>query len=92
MVKAFIAEWKVLGLNLTMEKFQLKVWNKSQPAILCLHDGSPDDGSTPQLIKKAGVCAIMSMWLVHIKEHVWTIGKCPTTVLLSAVTMCECVL
>ena len=32
--------------------------------------------------KKAGVCAIMSMWLVHIREHVWTIGTCPTTILL----------
>ena len=41
--------------------------------------------------KKAGVCAIMSIWLVHIKEHVWTVGTCPTTILLSAVTMCECV-
>ena len=34
----------------------------------------------------------MSIWLVHIKEHVWTmVGTCPTTILLSAVTMCECV-
>ena len=41
--------------------------------------------------KKAGVCAIMSIWLVHIKEHVWTVGTCPTTILLSAVTMCACV-
>ena len=43
----------------------------------------------PNSLKKAGVCAIMSMWLVHIKEHMWTIGTCPTTVLLS--TMSECV-
>ena len=35
------------------------------------------------------MCAIMSMWLVHIKEHMWTVGTCPTTVLLS--TMSECV-
>ena len=41
--------------------------------------------------KKAGVCAIMSIWLVHIKEHVWTVGTCPTTILLSTVNMCECV-
>ena len=41
--------------------------------------------------KKARVCAIMSIWLVHIKEHVWTVRTCPTTILLSAVTMCECV-
>ena len=25
----------------------------------------------------------MSMWLVHIKEHMWSVGTCPTTVLLS---------
>ena len=24
--------------------------------------------------KKARLCAVMSMWLVHIKEHVWSIG------------------
>ena len=35
------------------------------------------------------MCAIMSTWLVHIKEHMWTIRTCPTTVLLS--TMSECV-
>ena len=28
---------------------------------------------------------------VHITEHVWTVGTCPTTILLSTVTMCECV-
>ena len=39
--------------------------------------------------KKAGLCAVMSMWLVNIKEHVWSIGTCPTTILLSA--MGECV-
>ena len=32
--------------------------------------------------KKAGVCAITSIWLVHIKEHVWTIRTCPTTIFL----------
>ena len=36
--------------------------------------------------KKARVCAIMLMWLVHIKEHVWTIGTCPTTTLLSVMS------
>ena len=41
--------------------------------------------------KKAGVCTIMFIWLVHIKENVWTIGTCPTTILLSTVTMYECV-
>ena len=42
---------------------------------------------------KAGVCvcvcAIMPMWLAHIKEHVWTVGICPTTILLP--TRCNCV-
>ena len=45
--------------------------------------------SVPELIKKAGVCTVMSMWLVHIKEHVSSIRTCPTTILLS--TMIECV-
>ena len=42
--------------------------------------------------KKAGVCAVMPMWLVHIKEHVWTVGTCLTTTLLSAMSECvnEC--
>ena len=40
--------------------------------------------------KKAGLCAVMSMWLVHIKEHVWSVGTCPTTILLSmSRLMCE---
>ena len=63
-----LAEWKVPGSNLTMGKVSEKVlvkkfWKKkaSQPAILCLHDGSPDNRSAPQLVKKAGVCAIMSI-------------------------------
>ena len=34
------------------------------------------------------MCAIMSMWLVHIKEHMWTVGTCPTTVLLSTTSEC----
>ena len=38
--------------------------------------------------KKAGVCAVMPMWLVHIKEHVWTVRTCPTTMLLSAMSEC----
>ena len=47
------------------KKFRLKVSKKRKrkktPAILCLHDGSPNDGCAPQLVKKAGVCAIMSI-------------------------------
>ena len=87
------AKWKVPGLNLTMGKVFEKFWLKSlkkRPAILCLHDGSPDDGSAPQLIKRLGVCYHVYMISAH-KEHVWTIRTCPTTILLSAVTMCECV-
>ena len=38
--------------------------------------------------KKAGVCAVMSMWLVHIKEYMWSVRTCPTTILLSAVREC----
>ena len=25
---------------------------------------------------------------MHIKEHVWTVGTCPTTILLSAMSEC----
>ena len=41
--------------------------------------------------KKAGVCAIMSIWLVHIKEHVWTVGTCPTTTLLPDLSCIVCI-
>ena len=34
---------------------------KSQPAILCLHDGSPDDGSAPQLVKRPG-CVLSCLY------------------------------
>ena len=33
--------------------------------------------------KKPRMCAIMPMSLMHIKEHMWTTRKYPTTVLLS---------
>ena len=78
-MSSFLAEWLLhllaelmaLGSNLSMPK--------KLATICCLHDGSLDEESTPQLIKSWGVwCAIRSMWLVHIKEHVWTIGTCPT--------------
>ena len=39
--------------------------------------------------KKAGVYTVMTVWLVHIKDNVWTFGICPTTGLLSS--LCECV-
>ena len=42
----------------------------------------------PNSLKGWGVCYHV-MWLVHIKEHMWTVGTCPTTVFLS--TMSECV-
>ena len=37
---------------------------------------------------KGWVCAVISVWLVHTKEHVWTIWTCPTTILLP---VCVCV-
>ena len=42
--------------------------------------------------KKAGVYAVMSMLLVCIKEHVWSVRTCTTTILLSAMSECanEC--
>ena len=98
-LRCSLAKWKVPGLNLTMgkfqksfgkKKFQLKSFRKkSQPSSACMMEIQ----MTGVLLthKKAGVCAIMSIWLVHIKEHVWTVGTCPTTILLSTITMCECV-
>ena len=66
-----LAEWKVPGSNLTLGKVSGKVSEKvlvkkkkkkkKRPAILCLHDGSPDDGSCSPTHKKAGVCASMSI-------------------------------
>ena len=67
-----LAEWKVPGSNLTMGKVLKKVSIKkfrkkkaSQPAILCLHDGRPDDGSAPQLVKRPGVCYHIYMIGAH---------------------------
>ena len=31
----------------------------------------------PNSVKKAGVCAVMSMWLMHIKDHLWTVRFTP---------------
>ena len=59
-----LAEWKVPGSNLTMEKLEKvseKKKKKSQPAILCLHDGSPDDRSAPQLVKRPG-CVLSCLY------------------------------
>ena len=70
-----LAEWKVLGSNLTMGKVSEKFWKKKKfwlkvskkkkkkkrPAILCLHDGSLDDGSAPQLIKRQG-CVLLCLY------------------------------
>ena len=68
-----LAEWKVPGLNFTMGKVSEKVSvkkfrknkkiikNKKRPAILCLHDGSPDDGSAPQLVKRLG-CVLSCLY------------------------------
>ena len=60
-----LAEWKVPGSNLTMgkvsEKVSVKKFRKKKPAILCLHDGSPDDGSAPQLVKRPG-CVLSCLY------------------------------
>ena len=31
----------------------------------------------PNSVKKAGVCAAMSIWMMHIKDHLWTIEFTP---------------
>ena len=98
-----LAKWKVPSSNLTMGKVLEKVSVK-KVSVKKKKKKKKKKASYPLLAwwksrwwecspthKKAGVCAIMSIWLVHIKEHVWTIGTCPTTIFLSAVTMCECV-
>ena len=58
-----LAEWKVPGSNLTMGKVseEKKKKKKKKPAILCLHDGSPDDGSAPQLVKRPG-CVLSCLY------------------------------
>ena len=38
-----------------------KMFRKKRPAILCLHDGSPDDGSAPQLVKRLG-CVLSCLY------------------------------
>ena len=56
------------------------------PAMFCygLYHMSIQEFTECYLTRKmVGLCAVMSMWLVHIKEHVWSVGTCPTTVLLS---------
>ena len=43
-----------------------KVWGVGgKPASLCVHDGSPDDGSAPQLVKGWGVCYRVYMIGAH---------------------------
>ena len=50
------------------------VWYVTRPNCAALHI---DIQVVPNSVKKAGVCAIMSMWLAHIKDHLWTIGFMP---------------
>ena len=73
----------------------LGVWVPSGTVLTYVR--KPSQQSALQIIKKAGVHVIMPTWLVHIKEHVWTIRTCPTTILLPTryghmhnVYMCEC--
>ena len=44
-----------------LEKKKKKKKKKKKPAILCLHDGSPDDGSAPQLVKRPG-CVLSCLY------------------------------
>ena len=77
--------WLKLFWNIWLEKF----WKKTKPSYPLLAWWKSGWRQCSPTHKKAGVCAIVSIWLVHIKEHVWAIGTCPTTILLSAVIMCE---
>ena len=49
------------------------VWYVTRPSCAALHIYT----NGTQLSKKAGVCAVMSVWLVHIKDHLWTIRFVP---------------
>ena len=49
-------------------------WYMTRPSCAALHIYI---WVVPDLVKKAGVCAIMSMWLAHIKDHLWTIRFVP---------------
>ena len=64
-----------------------KMW--LTPAVFCYGPCHMSIKEVPRVFpnsQKARVCAVMPMWLVHIQEHVWTIGTCPTTILLSAMS------
>ena len=75
MVKALGCQVKGPGFESHHGKKFGKIFGgKKLPAVLCLHDGSPDDGCAPQLVK----------------EHVWTIGTCPTNILLSDLSCIIC--
>ena len=57
MVKALA--WRVEGPG--FKSHHGKSFGKKRPAILCLHDGSLDDGSAPQLIKRLG-CVLSCLY------------------------------
>ena len=69
--------WKLDGCRMDRA---LASWSTEQLTSVC--DGYPTR-------KNARVCAIMSMWLVHIKEHVWTVRTCPTSILLPDCMRCN---
>ena len=55
MVKVLACQAEGPGFESDQGKVSVKkFWKKKLPAILCLHDGSPDDGSAPQPIKRLG--------------------------------------
>ena len=44
-----------------LEKVSVKIALEKKPAILCLHDGIPDDRSAPQLVKRPG-CVLSCLY------------------------------
>ena len=71
---SFMAEWLRRSLAESKARVQIspgkkfrkkfrkkKKKKKKRPAILCLHDGSPDDGSAPQLVKRLG-CVLSCLY------------------------------
>ena len=73
---------KLILLCYLLSKLKVKQQNKHK----FLNDSTiwheHSRGLRAPFLVKAGVCAVMSLWIVRIKEHLWTTGTYPSTVLL----------
>ena len=82
------AEW----LRHSLAKLMVVRWNLTMSwkldTICCLHDGSLDDKSVSQLIKRLGVYYLIYVIGVH-KEHGCTISTSPTIILCRIAGRCN---